>query len=803
MKKKSILFLSFLLFSIAAWSQNTEKGFKALKENDFEKAASFFQKAVEKNEDALAAKLGLALVYENPLYSKYSFDKAFRVIVYVEKKIDKSSTLKELEKYAYTKNDVISIKNEISEKAFAKLPPNATVYQLNTFISKYEGMPLTEKAKEKRNILAFDEAQKENSLTSYQKFFETYTDAPQAETAKERFEQIWRNLYTDAAADGELSSLNEFNKQYPDYPFFDAKSHEDDSLALVASQLNFAKTVDAQYEKQVADYLTKSAPRELAFVSLQRLLESKLKAKQFTDAVLLLKKYQTLFPNDMRIAEMIKILEAPDKTVQVSKIGNKINTVGWEYAPSLTADMKKLYFCGRNRDSNTVADNEDIFVSEFENNEWQIPSPVHSLNTVGGHEAPLSISADGNTMLLYFNSDIYFSQKQTEGWSRKQKFPSVNENISWEADAMLSADGNAILFISDRQGNIGKYHPFSNDFHGSSNGNTDIYVSLRTENGWSEPKNIGAGINTPFSERSPFLHPDMKTLYFSSEGHASLGRLDVFKSTRLSDTSWTQWSEPVNLGKEINGSLDEYDYEISTDGNIAVFTAYKNFNVDIYSVFLPAEMKPSSVTTVSGHIIDQNGKQLDAGVKWENLANAELIGNLRSNPTNGTYIIVLPNGKNYGFFAEKQGYYPVAGNLDLKNININQNIQKDIVLVSTEEIISKNVSVTMNNLFFEYNKFDLKAESFSELSRFADFLKSQPNLKAEISGYTDNKGSADYNLELSRKRAESVKDYLVKLGCGQQKLTAVGFGMKKPVASNDTEEGRAKNRRVEFKISAE
>jgi outer membrane protein OmpA-like peptidoglycan-associated protein len=238
----------------------------------------------------------------------------------------------------------------------------------------------------------------------------------------------------------------------------------------------------------------------------------------------------------------------------------------------------------------------------------------------------------------------------------------------------------------------------------------------------------------------------MKTLYFSSEGHASLGRLDVFKSTRLSDTSWTQWSEPVNLGKEINGSLDEYDYEISTDGNIAVFTAYKNFNVDIYSVFLPAEMKPSSVTTVSGHIIDQNGKQLDAGVKWENLANAELIGNLRSNPTNGTYIIVLPNGKNYGFFAEKQGYYPVAGNLDLKNININQNIQKDIVLVSTEEIISKNVSVTMNNLFFEYNKFDLKAESFSELNRFADFLKSQPNLKAEISGYTDNKGSADYNL---------------------------------------------------------
>jgi len=311
---------------------------------------------------------------------------------------------------------------------------------------------------------------------------------------------------------------------------------------------------------------------------------------------------------------------------------------------------------------------------------------------------------------------------------------------------------------------------------------------------------MGKVINTPFSERSPFMHPDMKTMYFSSEGHGSLGRLDVYKTTRLSDTSWTQWSDPINMGKEINSFEDEYNYRISTDGSFAYFSTVKDYNYDIFTINLPEELRPKTVTTVTGKIKDQNGNMLYASVKWENLESGETIGDLNSDMKTGNYIIILPNGKNYGFFAEKANYYPVSGNIDLSEIKTNQTIERDIVLVSIDEIIKNNISVTLNNLFFDTNKYILKQESFPELKRFADFIKSHPELSAEISGYTDNKGTTEANLKLSQNRAEAVKNYLLSIGCENEKLTAKGFGADKPIENNETEQGRAKNRRVEFKI---
>ena len=325
--------------------------------------------------------------------------------------------------------------------------------------------------------------------------------------------------------------------------------------------------------------MDKAAPLELAFVALIRTISPYLAEKNWNKAIEQLQKYKSLFPGDTRIDKICDILAAPDKSISLESISETVNTSGHEYAPVLTADGKTLYLCGRGRTGNIGG--EDIFVSKFKEGTWTKPELLSSINSPYAHEAPLAISADGSRLLLYANTDIYYSDKTASGWTIPRQFPSINKPDSWEADAFMTADGNAILFISDRKGNIGNFHKFGDPFHGSHSGNSDIYVSTRTEKGWSAPINLGKTINTPYSERSPFLHPDMKTLYFSSEGHPGLGRLDVFKSVRLTDTSWTLWSEPVNLGKELNSHGDDYDYKISTDGKTAYLSSYRSGNYDI------------------------------------------------------------------------------------------------------------------------------------------------------------------------------------------------------------------------------
>jgi outer membrane protein OmpA-like peptidoglycan-associated protein len=531
-----------------------------------------------------------------------------------------------------------------------------------------------------------------------------------------------------------------------------------------------------------------------------KVIEKSINTKDYNGAIKIINTNIEYFNNDKRLISLIKILQAPLQNIKSVSISPNINTNNWEYSVTETADGKKLYFCGRNRPENLNQNNEDIFMSVKTNNQWAKPIPVEGLNTPYGHEAPLFVTADGNRLLLYSNSDIYYTDKIKGGWSSKSIFPVINTPDSWEADAMISADGNSILFISDRQGNVGNYQPYGNKFHGTSNGNTDIYVSLKTKTGWSKPINIGKNINTPFSERSPFLHSDLKTLYFSSDGLGGLGKFDVYMTKRLNDTSWTEWSEPVNLGKEINSTKDEYGYKISTTGDYAYFSSFQNDNFDIYTLKLPENMKPETVTIVSGKITDNNDNSLYATIKWENLETGEQIGFSLSDPDNGNFIIILPNGKNYGYFIEKEEYYPSSGNVNLTKITSNNEYQKDIKLFSFSEILTKNVSVPLPNLFFDSNKFTLKKESYPELNRLSEFINSHNDISIEISGHTDNVGAPDYNLKLSQDRASEVKKYLISKDCNADKLIAIGYGHTKPVTSNDTEAGRAENRRVEFKI---
>jgi outer membrane protein OmpA-like peptidoglycan-associated protein len=558
------------------------------------------------------------------------------------------------------------------------------------------------------------------------------------------------------------------------------------------------------YEKIIVRY----APGDTAFLALQRLIAPSLAARDWTAAARTITRFSDLFKGRRSVTQLLEMLGAPVRSLVVSNLGAGINTAGSEFYPVPTADGKWLYFNGRWREDSVGG--EDIYVAMSYEGAWQTAGTLTTINSLGNEDV-LSISTDGNRLFFFSDQDeglgggdIFHATRTRSGWSALQHLPPPINSPNWEADGLMTSDGRAILFVSDRPGGIGRSRPKDSQGMHSFWGNTDIYACMKTDTGWSAPVNLGPMINTPYAERTPFLHPDGKTLYFSSEGHYGMGDMDLFRSVRLREDSWTEWSEPVNLGKEINTIHDDMGYKVTTAGDIAYFGASDRTGgfgrTDLYSVAIPSEMRPDPVASISGRITDGNDRPVVATIRWQDLATGRLLGELTNSPRDGSYFIVLPLGRNYGFFTDVKGYYPASKNIDLKERTTADSLTENITLVSIEDNSGRDAVVRLNNLFFEHNRFDLKPESYPELARLAAILKETPGLGAEIMGHTDDQGDDAYNLALSEKRARAVLEYLVTLGCARARLSARGYGESKPTVANDSDENRARNRRVEARL---
>ncbi len=573
------------------------------------------------------------------------------------------------------------------------------------------------------------------------------------------------------------------------------------------SQIQIDEGQDKEYYLNIVKLY---APSEDAFIALQYLAKPFIDKRDWKKAA---KVYEDNLRNfklkEEWIKDVIKILLAQTEGRLMVNLGGNINSLGREYSPVLTPDMRKIYFTGREREDDIGG--EDIYISYY-NNRWSISNPLFGKINTESNEYINSISADGNLLLLfgnYLNSlgrgDNFYAERTPIGWSEVKPFPEPINSKFWDADAFITADGNAIVFASERPGNIGEFHQKGNYHHGMYWGNTDLYVVVKEGNGWSKTAiNLGDWINTPYTERTPFLHPDGKTLYFSSDGHPGLGKSDVFKSIRLNDSSWTEWSEPINLGKEVNTADEDWGYKITTDGRRAYFSTINDMGFgeeDIYYIDLPEIAKPqSSVVTVVGKVIDENGNPVEALIRWEDFERTKDIGSAKTDPQSGEFLIALPIGKSYAYYAEVKGYYGTVNYLDLTKAESYKEIETTVNLISVEGLISSGKAIKIENIFFDSGKYELKEESFESLSRLFKFLHDNDELVVEINAHTDNIGSDEYNLNLSNNRASSVVNYLVSKGIDATKLIAQGFGESQPVAPNDTDEGRALNRRVEFKL---
>ena len=609
---------------------------------------------------------------------------------------------------------------------------------------------------------------------------------------------LYHDVYTN---DGEKSTLDLFYKTYSD-TIFNAIKIKDYELADLGNNLALELPYKPADFPKYDEYIRKAAPHEKAFVALQRMISSDIDVRDWKFAINKLNNYISCFKTKTKkIKDLISLLEGnTDLSIQVASLGNAINTVeGDEYQPVISADDKSLYFCAKSRKDNTGA--EDIFVSKKVNGQWSDAKIVSDISLVGSNNVQFSLSTDGTKMILSKSGKLYYADKTGEGWGIAMPFPDIINSGKWQSDGMISSDGKALIFASTREGGYNIETP-NMIYHGDSQYPSDLYVSiLNDKNEWGKPINLGKVINTLYCDRMPCLTPDMKTLYFSSDGHGGLGGLDVFKATRLSDTCWTSWSEPVNLGKEINTELSDRNFKISGDGTRGYFSKRNSGQEreDIYSVNLPRSMRPDPIATVTGKLTDKANSAVAAEIVWEDLETGKTIGKAKSDPSDGSFFIALPIGKMYGYYVSKEQYFPLSNNIDLRNVNKPVKVEDKMDLISLKQMSDEGTAVILNNLFFKATEPTILPTSKPELKRVAAIIKNN-NLKVVVSGNTDNVGEDTPNQILSEQRASAVKAVLVSEGCFSDKITFEGLGKTKPIAPNDTEEGRSKNRRVELKI---
>ncbi len=488
-----------------------------------------------------------------------------------------------------------------------------------------------------------------------------------------------------------------------------------------------------------------------------------------------------------------------------------INSIYPDYCPLISADESMMILTSRREGNMGGIDKtdgifyEDIYVSYNKSGLWSNSKNIGTPLNTDTHDATVGLSPDGQQLFLYRDMDIYISNLKGNKWSEPEAMPEMINSPENENSACISFDGNTLFFVRGKTG-------------GTETSNGDIWYSNKKKGIWGTPHKLSSVINSKYDEDGVFLHPDGRTLYFSSKGHNSMGGYDIFRSIRQADGIW---SKPENLGFPVNSPDDDIYFVMAANGKKGYYSSVKQDGegfMDIYEISFPgmityddqmvlkqnqlvsqtvSEEKKVKLTIVKGSVTDGNtGAAIEAGIEIFDNSKNETVMNVNSNSSTGNYLVSLPSGNNYGMSVRADNYLFYSENFDISEKEEYQVIEKNIKLYPVKE----NTKVVLKNIFFDFDKSVLKPESYAELERLKKLMTDNPTLRIELSGHTDNSGKYEHNVQLSKDRAASVTAYLESIGIDDARLTSRGASSDEPIASNDNEKGRQQNRRVEFKI---
>jgi len=508
------------------------------------------------------------------------------------------------------------------------------------------------------------------------------------------------------------------------------------------------------------------------------------------------------------ISQELIIKENDTMRIEIQKLGMTVNSEFNDYAPVVTADGGTLLFTSRRpltqkeKKRNNEA-RENVYRTDLndDSKKWNESVALPEvINNPERYNSNIAISNDGQRLLIYRddkygNGDIFESFLKGETWSEPVPMPKVINSEDHESSASIAPDGRTIYFVSERKGGIG---------------GRDIWKSTKGSKGdWSAPENLGPAINTSTDEESVFIHPDGKTLYFSSKGHNSTGGYDVYRTVYQDG----KWSTPVNLGEPINTAGDDLFFVLTADGTTGYYASSRGDKVkNIYTIHFilkatDKKVEQPNLTVLKGVIRDFKTKTpLEAKIIITHNTLNSVVGEFNSNSASGKYLIPLPGGKNYGIAVSAEGYLFHSENVDIAEVEGYYEVVRDIDLKKLET----GTQIVLRNIFFDLDKYSLKSESTAELDRLCQLMIDNPKLEIELSGHTDTQGSAEHNQQLSQNRAKAVVEYLVAKGISAKRFEYKGYGEERPIISDaeiakmnteaEKKAAHANNRRTEIKV---
>ena len=500
---------------------------------------------------------------------------------------------------------------------------------------------------------------------------------------------------------------------------------------------------------------------------------------------------KTIYFTDMvKQIDFLKIHIQDVKSIQKERLTNPLNGFQLQYFPVLTADGEQILFTKRDGIKNT--DKEDIYTSYLDSaGVWS--NPVSISQTVNSiyNEGTCTVTADGNVLIYtscdapdsFGSCDLFISRKKNGIWQSPTNMGMKVNSSNWDSQPSLSADGRVLFFSSNRKGGFG--------------GNDIWYSVLQEDQSWAQAKNLGSVINTPKDEISPFMFFNNELLFFASNGHLGFGGMDIF----ISKVEGGEFQNPENLGLPINDQLDQVALFITAQKDYAYYTELVTNSISkdrslLYRFKFPQDIYLGENLLVTGGKVfnSETNEPIEAKLSLVSLSNDSTLYEFRSDGKTGEFLMLYPEESVSGLYVEKQGYLPKIYNVERDSIRNVKNLRVEMVPISRGE------EFVFENIFFEFDKYELKSESFSSLKRLSNFMKENPQVRILISGHTDNVGNSSYNLQLSLQRAKRVQDYLFQQGFDSSRVEVEGKGDKNPMVPNSTLENQALNRRISIQI---